>query len=154
MFFALYFCIALLFVAKANASVDVTSQTSMQCNSTVQCKSIVAENIHCNHNEFLCECDDGFVSIVDNGGDIELPTEPCAYEQRSKLTTFLLSFLVGGLGVDWFYLARENSGGLYIFAGIMKLITCGGCGVWWLVDWIRVLADGFNDSNGVSLQPW
>jgi len=70
--------------------------------------------------------------------------------QYSKLAAFLISFLAGGLGADWFYLSAGSAG--YIVAGIFKLLTLGGFGIWWLVDWIRVLADSFPDGNGLALK--
>lgn len=92
---------------------------------------------------FICQCDSGWIDHNDKS---------CSYRQRDKLTAFLLSFFVGGLGIDWFYLCRKNAG--YIVGGIFKLLTLGGCGVWWLVDWIRILADAFPDGNGFDLRNW
>jgi hypothetical protein len=61
--------------------------------------------------------------------------------RKSQLTTWLLSFFVGGLGVDRFY---TN----YIWQGVLKLIL-PTCGIWWLVD---VILYGLNElpdySNG------
>merc|ERR1711955_82365 len=56
--------------------------------------------------------------------------ETCQYKQKGKLGAFLISFLLGGVGGDWFFLSR--GGGGYIFAGIIKLITGGGFGIWWI----------------------
>ena len=54
-------------------------------------------------------------------------------EKKDKkwLTALLLSILIGSLGVDRFYLGH---GGL----GILKLITFGGLGIWWLIDLILI----------------
>jgi len=49
----------------------------------------------------LCECTAGF---VDYGG------VSCNYQQKEKLTAFLLSILIGSTGADWFYLAQGNGG--------------------------------------------
>jgi len=68
----------------------------------------------------------------------------------SKLAAFLISLFLGELGVDWFYLSGGGAG--YIVAGIFKMITLGGLGIWWLVDWIRILADAFPDGNGDPLR--
>jgi TM2 domain-containing membrane protein YozV len=57
------------------------------------------------------------------------------------LTLFLLSIFLGELGVDRFYVGK-------IGTGILKLITVGGCGVWWLIDWIMILAGKFTDKDG------
>ena len=88
----------------------------------------------------ICICTKPYISTINS---------KCSYKGKSKLAAFLLSFFVGGLGVDWFYLSAGDAG--YIVAGIFKLITFGGLGIWWLVDWIRILADGFSDGNGMDL---
>ncbi len=45
--------------------------------------------------------------------------------------TLIMSIIFGGLGVDRFIMG-------HVGLGILKLITFGGCGVWWLVDLILV----------------
>jgi TM2 domain-containing membrane protein YozV len=65
--------------------------------------------------------------------------------QKSFLTTWLLSLLVGGLGADRFYLGK-------IWTGILKLITLGGVGVWSLVDLIIILLGKQTDKNRQPLE--
>jgi TM2 domain-containing membrane protein YozV len=43
----------------------------------------------------------------------------------------IVSILVGSLGVDRFMLG-------HVGLGILKLITLGGCGIWWLIDVILI----------------
>ena len=50
----------------------------------------------------VCVCNKGYVSYGLN--------QTCNYQQKEKLTAFLLSFLVGSTGADWFYLAQGNGG--------------------------------------------
>jgi TM2 domain-containing membrane protein YozV len=57
----------------------------------------------------------------------------------------LLSFFVGGLGVDRFYLG-------YVGLGILKLVTLGGCGVWWLIDFILIAMNKLPDAEGNPLR--
>ena len=45
--------------------------------------------------------------------------------------TLVLSILVGQLGIDRFMMGQ-------IGLGILKLITAGGCGVWWIIDIILI----------------
>lgn len=48
-------------------------------------------------------------------------------EWRDSLTKMLLSWVLGELGIDRFYRGQ-------IGLGVLKLITAGGAGVWWLID--------------------
>lgn len=68
------------------------------------------------------------------------PTPP----QRDFLTTVLISFFLGGLGVDRFYLG-------YTGLGVAKLLTLGGCGVWALIDFILILTGSLKDAQGRDL---
>ena len=43
----------------------------------------------------------------------------------------VMSILFGQLGVDRFIMG-------HIGLGILKLITFGGCGIWWLIDLILI----------------
>ena len=47
------------------------------------------------------------------------------------ILVLVMSILFGELGVDRFIMG-------HIGLGILKLITFGGCGIWWLVDLILI----------------
>ncbi|MGC4059050.1 MAG: TM2 domain-containing protein [Chitinophagaceae bacterium] len=51
---------------------------------------------------------------------------------KSQLAAALLCFFLGGLGIHRFYLG-------YTWQGIVQLLTGGGCGIWALIDFIRIL---------------
>ena len=50
-------------------------------------------------------------------------------------------WLLGGLGIDRFMRGQ-------VLFGILKLITIGGCGIWWLIDWIIALTKAYGSSFG------
>ncbi|HEY4663031.1 MAG TPA: TM2 domain-containing protein [Candidatus Humimicrobiaceae bacterium] len=53
--------------------------------------------------------------------------------------TLVMSIVFGSLGVDRFIMG-------HVGLGILKLITFGGFGVWWLVD-VILIATKYNFSN-------
>lgn len=64
-----------------------------------------------------------------------------ASPERSFIATWMFAWLLGFLGVDRFYLGK-------IGTGILKLLTIGGLGVWWLIDLILTLAGVQRDKEG------
>ena len=60
---------------------------------------------------------------------------------KSKEVALILSIFLGELGIDRFYLG-------YIGTGILKLITCGGFGIWWLIDLIMIATGKLKPKDG------
>ena len=60
---------------------------------------------------------------------------------KSQLVALLLCIFVGGLGIHRFYLG-------YIWQGIVQLLTGGGCGIWWLIDLIRLITGSLVPKDG------
>jgi len=63
---------------------------------------------------------------------------------KSWLAALLLSIFLGNFGVDRFYLG-------YVGLGILKLVTCGGVWIWWLIDLIMIATGKMKDANGNEL---
>jgi hypothetical protein len=70
---------------------------------------------------------------------------PGVFSERDWLTTLIISFLVGWFGIDRFYLG-------YTGLGILKLITFGGCGVWYIVDLVLIAMGNLDDSEHQPLR--
>jgi len=51
---------------------------------------------------------------------------------KDPTTALIISILIGGLGIDRFYIGDTG-------LGIAKLLTCGGLGVWTIVDWFLIM---------------
>jgi hypothetical protein len=43
---------------------------------------------------------------------------------------------------------------IIIVANVLRIIVTVGLFIWWLVDWIRILANSFPDGNGAPLKSW
>ncbi len=69
---------------------------------------------------------------------------PGVFSSKSYVTALLLSFFLGYLGVDRFYLGQTG-------LGIGKLLTFGGCGIWSLIDFILIAMRKVTDSEGNPL---
>ncbi len=85
------------------------------------------------------------VKKILNGEQVEDYTAPVAaegaQEQKSWITTLLLCFFLGYLGVHRFYVGKTGSGVLYLF-------TAGGFGIGTIIDFIKILLGKFEDKNG------
>jgi TM2 domain-containing membrane protein YozV len=63
---------------------------------------------------------------------------------KDWLTTLLLAIFLGNFGVDRFYAGHTG-------LGIAKLLTCGGMGIWWLIDVIMIATGAYKDKSGNPL---
>lgn len=77
---------------------------SQNCTIDSDCNNGVCVNS-------TCECNIGYVSY---------DSDICNYAQKKQITAFLLSFFLGGIGAEWFYLSDCNIN--YEGLGTLKLI--------------------------------
>jgi TM2 domain-containing membrane protein YozV len=55
-----------------------------------------------------------------------------AIQFKDPMISLVLSLLTGQLGVDRFFIGDTG-------LGIGKLITCGGLGIWTIIDWFLIM---------------
>lgn len=60
---------------------------------------------------------------------------------KSQLIALILCGLVGIVGIHRFYLG-------YITQGILQILTFGGCGIWTLIDLIRIVTGDLKPKGG------
>lgn len=65
---------------------------------------------------------------------------------KSQLVALLLVIFVGVLGIHRFYLG-------YTTIGIIQLLTLGGCGIWALIDLIRIITGDLKPADGSEYDP-
>jgi len=79
-------------------------------------------------------------TVVEKSKD-ELSSPAAAAGDKSQLIALLLVLAVGGLGIHRFYLG-------YTWQGVVQLLTLGGCGVWSLIDLIRIITGDLGPKDG------
>jgi hypothetical protein len=87
------------------------------------------------------------VATSTDGGDQWLRTlrAKAASSDKSWGVAFSLSVFLGPFGADRFYLG-------YGVLGLLKLVTLGGFGLWWLLDVVLLLVNKLRDSEGSILE--
>ena len=68
-------------------------------------------------------------------------SKPLAGSGKSQVIALILCGLLGGLGIHRFYLG-------YTWQGVVQLLTGGGCGVWALIDLIRIIMGDLKPKDG------
>jgi TM2 domain-containing membrane protein YozV len=63
---------------------------------------------------------------------------------KDPTTSIIVSILAGGLGIDRFLIGDTG-------LGIGKLLTCGGLGIWALVDWFLIMG-ATREKNFIKFQ--
>lgn len=79
------------------------------------------------------------------GGWFAAGDVPGLYSDKDWVTMLLVSFFAGSLGIDRFLLG-------YSGLGVLKLITCGGCGIWTLIDLVLIAMGSLPDAQGRPLK--
>ncbi len=73
------------------------------------------------------------------------PITGVPYSDKSKIVAGLLQLFLGHFGVGRFYMGDTG-------IGVAQLLTCGGCGIWALIDGIIILINGGTDAEGRPLK--
>ncbi|HEX6059118.1 MAG TPA: TM2 domain-containing protein [Gemmatimonadaceae bacterium] len=67
--------------------------------------------------------------------------------EKRLLPATILAGLFGYLGVHRFYVGK-------IGTGILMLLTAGGLGIWWFIDFVMIVVGAFRDADGNRITEW
>ena len=172
------FCMLIVSVNALNVKTDLTFASLVKIiNSTElieinnNCTQITC-NFHgtCNPDTNTCVCTDEYSTYKHNY---------CIYKRKNQLTAFLLSFFLGTVGADRFYLGDIELGIFklsYMIVGMCLLcclaivlgekndgiiyLHCFNCLyligllVWYMYDLIQIALNNLPDHNHITLNPW
>jgi hypothetical protein len=79
-------------------------------------------------------------TVVENVEE-EFSSPATSNSGKSQLTALLLAIFVGGIGIHRFYLG-------YTWQGVVQLLTLGGCGIWALIDLVRIITGDLEPKSG------
>ena len=65
---------------------------------------------------------------------------------KNYVATLLFVIFLGAMGVHRFYVGKFGT-------GLLMLITAGGFGIWWLIDFILIVSGAFRDKRGFLIKP-
>jgi TM2 domain-containing membrane protein YozV len=65
---------------------------------------------------------------------------------KDPTTSIIVSILVGHFGIDRFLIGDTG-------LGIGKLLTCGGLGIWTIIDWFLIMPDT-REKNMQKIRPY
>ena len=66
-----------------------------------------------------------------------------ATKTQSKATMILIALFLGGLGIHRLMMGYKN--------WWLQLLTCGGCGIWALIDLVRIITGDMKMADGTEL---
>ncbi|GAB2455149.1 hypothetical protein GCM10011375_02870 [Hymenobacter qilianensis] len=136
--------------ADITASSDAVTPGQVSNSTKTAAKALVAATTSATtktevaHNTVKVEAQNKVEQQAVKGTSTEIK-KAVAAEGKSQTTAALLSFFLGGLGVDRFYLG-------YTGLGILKLLTFGGFGIWAIIDFVRILTGSLKPKDGEYAQ--
>ena len=74
---------------------------------------------------------------------------PAGYMESEKkiLPAVVLCATLGVFGAHRFYTGKPVT-------AVLQLVTLGGCGVWTLIDFVRITVGSFKDGDGNKITEW
>lgn len=117
----------------AEAALKANQQTSVTSTST-EVASVLATKAEKTSNNVVVKSATVAKHVVKSAKTSSGPG-------KSQVIALVLAILVGVIGVHRFYLG-------YPMEGVLQLLTGGGCGIWTLIDIIRIITGDLQPADG------
>lgn len=75
------------------------------------------------------------------------PSQNVEISPKSRLACALFAGFLGTIGVHRFYVGK-------IGTGILMILTAGGLGIWYIIDFIMIVLGEFKDKEGRYVRDW
>ena len=85
---------------KHNTNIEISCKNDTDCGYPSGYCREHHDHLH-DPLRYICLCEDPYFSVKES--------EPCQEKRKSKLMAFMLSFFLGLVGADWFYLSNGRS---------------------------------------------
>ena len=91
----------------------------------------------------FCQCNTCYLNDPSNPSDVM-----CAIKLVPIIAGFLISFFVGSCGVDHCFMSGCTCPGICI--GVVKALTLGGVGIWWICDFVFMATGSFSEQYEIE----
>lgn len=126
--------------------VSTTNQSvSKQVNQTQEEKTAIKKTVKTNSvkvsvpEKLIIKIDNSIAKNFVKKENAKKTVPPAG--DKSWIVALLLCFFLGGLGIHRFYLG-------YTGMGVFELLTGGGFGIFWFIDFIRILVKNLKPKGG------
>ncbi len=126
-------------ISEANASVSAMSVAVNAPVATVASKSVPAKA-----QKSVTKAATKIVAkskSENNAPVLKAASEASSNNGYSQWIALGCCILLGALGIHRFYLG-------YYLEGVLFILTAGGCGIWWIIDLVRILTGDLGPADG------
>lgn len=129
--------------ASANEEVEVINEVSTTTQKSAKSAAVVEAKVHASKRvqKIIKKAEKAQEKENLKESANSSAAAPAAGGGHSQLIALIICFFVGALGIHRFYLG-------YTWQGIVQLLTLGACGIWSLIDFIRIITGDLQPKSG------
>lgn len=120
--------------------VNIEGEVKKEETAAIEIKSSIAAKLVTRKLEKLIEKAEK-AELNSKVGIIKKESKAAKKSGDNQIVALLLVLFVGGLGIHRFYLG-------YTWQGVVQLLTLGACGIWSLIDLIRIITGDLKPKTG------